>query len=75
MLQERGFIVYPAIADATDGYVRVFRANSVVTNLLSAYRYPGQDGDTQLASLLRALQNRRRPDDFSSEYAVEPQTT
>jgi hypothetical protein len=66
ILQERGFLIFPAIADSTDGYVRVYRANSVIANLLSAFRYPGADGDGQLASLLRTLQLRRRPDEFSS---------
>jgi hypothetical protein len=66
MLQERGFLIFPAIADSTDGYLRVFRANSVIANLLSAFRYPGADGDAQLGSLLRTLQLRRRPDDLTS---------
>jgi hypothetical protein len=66
ILQERGFVIFPAINESTDGYVRVFRANSVIANLLSAFRYPGPDGDAQLASLLTTLQNRRRPDDFAT---------
>jgi hypothetical protein len=64
MLQERGFLIFPSIAESSDGYVRVFRAGSVIANLLSAFRYPGADGDAQLAALLTTLQNRRRPDDF-----------
>ena len=71
MLQERGFLVFPKIGDAGDGHVRVFRANSVIASLLSAFRYPGQDGDNQLASLLRSLQSRRRPDDFANQEAGE----
>lgn len=70
MLQERGFLVFPTIMNSPDGYVRVFRANSVIANLLSAFRYPGSDGDNQLAGLLRILQVRRRPDDFSGPEVV-----
>jgi len=66
ILQERGFLIFPAITDTPDGYVRVFRANSVIANLLSAFRYPGADGDVQLANLLITLQSRRRPDDFAT---------
>lgn len=65
LLGERGFLIFPPIEESVDGYVRVFRANSVIANLLSAFRYPGADGDAQLASLLSTLQNRRRPDDFA----------
>jgi hypothetical protein len=72
ILQERGFLIFPAIHDSDDGYVRVFRANSVIANLLSAFRYPGPDGDEQLAHLLRTLQVRRRPDDFT---AADPSAT
>lgn len=56
ILQERGFGIFPAIEDSPDGYVRVLRSNTVIANLLSAFRYPGADGDEQLASLLRTLQ-------------------
>ncbi len=69
LLQERGFIIYPALSESPDGFVRVYRANSVIASLLSALRYPGEDGDSQLASLLRTLQVRRRPDDFSPPEA------
>ncbi len=72
ILQERGFVIFPAIEDSPDGYVRVIRANTVVANLLSAFRYPGADGDEQLAALLRTLHVRRRPDDFT---AAEPSVT
>ena len=72
MLQERGFVLFPPITETQDGYLRVLRANSVIANLLSAFRYPGADGDAQLAGLLRTLQNRRRPDDFTSD--ASPQT-
>ena len=64
MLQECGFIIFPSISDSSDGYVRVLRAGSVIANLLNAFRYPGSDGDAQLAALLTTLQHRRRPDDF-----------
>ena len=66
ILQERGFLIFPSIDESLDGYVRVFRANSVIASLLSAFRYPGSDGDGQLASLLTTLQKRRRPDDFTA---------
>ena len=66
ILQERGFLIFPSIDESLDGYVRVFRANSVIASLLSAFRYPGSDGDGQLASLLTTFQKRRRPDDFTA---------
>ena len=47
ILQERGFLIFPSIDESSDGYVRVFRANSVIASLLSAFRYPGSDGDGQ----------------------------
>ena len=65
LLSQRGFLIFPGIKETTDGYIRVFRANSVLANLRSALRYPGADGDAQLASFLTTLQNRRRPDDFT----------
>lgn len=69
ILQERGFLLFPSIADSEDGYSRVIRTNTIIANLLSAFRYPGSDGDAQLASLLRTLQARRRPDDLSAAAA------
>ena len=63
LLLERGFSIFPSITDTADGYVRVIRANSIVANLLSALRYPGADGDAELARLLRTL-TRRRADDL-----------
>lgn len=71
MLQERGFVIFPAIENSPDGYVRVFRSNTVIANILSAFRYPGPNGDSQLAGLLRTLQSRRRPDDFSADSTPE----
>ena len=65
-LLERGFLVFPSISANEDGHVRIIRANSITANLLSAFRYPGEYGDAELARLLRALQNRRRPDDMSA---------
>lgn len=64
LLLERGFVIFPAIEASPDGYIRIFRANSIISNILSAFRYPGPDGDNELARLLRALA-RRRSDDFS----------
>lgn len=63
-LLERGFVVFPSISNNREGYVRIFRASSLIGNLLSAFRYPGPNGDTQLASLLTTLQRRKRPDDL-----------
>lgn len=68
-LLQRGFVVYPAIANNREGYVRVYRASSLIGNLLSAFRYPGPNGDTELARLLTTLQRRRRPDDLDNEDA------
>ena len=65
-LLERGFIVFPAITDAEDGYVRVIRANSIVGNLLNAFRNVGPSGDEDLAKLLTNLKRRQRPDDLDS---------
>jgi len=70
-LLERGFLVFPAIADNQDGVIRVIRANSITANLLSAFRYPGQYGDGELARLLKALQNRRRDDMSQPESGAE----
>jgi hypothetical protein len=56
---ERGLICFPKIAEAEDGYVRIYRAGSVAANLLQAFRYPGPSGDSDLASLLRALHRAR----------------
>lgn len=66
-LLERGFTIFPDIADADDGYVRVIRTNTIVGSLLNAFRYVGPNGDTELAGLLNALKRRSRPDDFSTE--------
>lgn len=63
-LLERGFTIFPAIEDAEDGYVRVIRTGSLVANLLNAFRYVGQNGDTELANLLNHIKRRQRPDDF-----------
>ncbi|MEN9848370.1 MAG: hypothetical protein RL368_1110 [Pseudomonadota bacterium] len=66
-LLERGFTIYPTIMDAKggDGYVRVIRGNSIVANLLNALRYPGSNGDSQLANLLTTLYSRRNPDNLN----------
>jgi hypothetical protein len=65
-LLERGFTVFPKIVDSEDGYVRIIRTNTIVANLLAAFRYPGSDGDAQLAGLLRHLSRRHRADDLDS---------
>jgi hypothetical protein len=64
---ERGFVVFPTVADNTEGYVRIYRAASLIGNLLSAFRYPGPNGDTELARLLTTLQRRKRPDDLDDD--------
>lgn len=61
-LQERGFVVYPSIKGNQEGYVRIYRASSKIGNLLSAFRYPGPNGDNELAKLLSSLSRARRPD-------------
>ena len=66
-LLERGFTIYPEIKNAEDGYLRVIRANSIVGNLLNAFRYVGPNGDEELARLLNVLKRRSRPDDLDAE--------
>ncbi len=66
-LLERGFTIYPEISAAEDGYFRVIRANSVVGNLLNAFKYVGANGDEELAKLLNDLKRRRRPDDLDAD--------
>ena len=61
-LQERGFVVFPSIKDNQEGYVRIYRASSKIGNLLSAFRYPGPNGDNELSALLSSLSRARRPD-------------
>jgi hypothetical protein len=74
-LLEGGFVIFPAIADAEDGYVRVIRANSIVGNLLNAFRYVGQNGDEELAKLLSILKRRTRPDDLDAATDAATTTT
>ncbi len=71
LLQERGFTIFPPIESSPDGYVRVYRTNTIIANLLTAFRYPGANGDEQLATLLGSLKSRRRPDDFSPESSAD----
>lgn len=61
-LLERGFRIYPAINDSSDGYVRVIRTNSIVGNLLNAFLYVGSSGDENLASLLINLKRKHQID-------------
>lgn len=68
-LQERGFVIFPPIHENQEGYVRIFRASSIIGNLLSAFRYPGPDGDSELARLLTGIQRRSRPDDLGETDA------
>lgn len=64
-LSQRGFITFPTIAQASadDKYFRVLRANSTTASLLNALRYPGPNGDAELAKVLRNLKKKPRPDD------------
>jgi hypothetical protein len=71
ILLQRGFAIYPSIQESQDGYVRVIRTSTIVSNLLNAFRYPGPNGDAELARLLRGLRARRRPDDLSGD-TLEP---
>jgi hypothetical protein len=64
---ERGFVIHPEIGDAQDGYVRVIRSNSIVGNLLNAFKYVGANGDEQLIRLLGQIKRKTRPDDFTAE--------
>lgn len=61
-LLQRGLIVFPTLQNAEDGHVRIYRAGTVVGNLLQAFRYPGQSSDSDLAGLLRTLRARRNND-------------
>ncbi len=70
-LLERGFMIYPQISEADDGYVRVIRTNSIVGNLLNAFRYVGPSGDEELVNLLMQLKGKRRADDFTSNSGSE----
>lgn len=67
ILLQRGFAVFPAIQESQDGYVRIIRTGTIVSNLLNSFRYPGANGDAELAKLLRTLHSRRRPDDLAAE--------
>jgi len=69
-LLQRGFVVFPTIASSEDGYVRVIRASSLINNLLNAFRYPGPNGDSELARLLRTVRRRQIDDDLDSESAA-----
>ena len=64
-LLERGFTIFPEITEAEDGYVRVIRTNSIVNNLLNAFKYVGARGDEDLARLLSELKKYRREVDVS----------
>jgi hypothetical protein len=66
-LLERGFTIFPPIAESEDGYVRVIRTNSLVGSLLNAFRYVGSSGDTELATIINSIKRRNRPDDLSTE--------
>ena len=66
-LLERGFLIFPSIQESEDGFVRVIRANSIVGNLLNAFRYVGPSGDEELATLLIQLKSRRRVDDLAAD--------
>lgn len=70
-LLERGFVIFPSIQDSEDGYIRVIRSNSIVGNLLNAFKYVGASGDDDLARLLTKLKSRRSADDFSSDVPEE----
>jgi hypothetical protein len=61
-LRDVGFICHPEILDAIDqdGQVRVYRAGSIVSSLLTAVQHPGNNTDATLASLLIQLNKLRR---------------
>lgn len=63
---QRGFSVFPSLEGAQDGFVRIFRTNSILGNLITTLRFVGSNGDAELAKLLTQLKNRARPDDFDS---------
>ena len=66
-LLERGFVIHPEIPDSQDGYVRIIRSNSIVGNLLNAFKYVGANGDQQLIKLLGQIKRKSRPDDFDTD--------
>lgn len=66
-LLERGFMIFPEIQHATDGYVRIIRTNSIVGNLLNSFKYVGARGDEDLAKLLIQLKTQNRYSDVVVE--------
>lgn len=52
ILMELGFVIYPSIDNTLDGYVRIYRAASLIGNILQSIKYPGPDGDEYLSKLL-----------------------
>lgn len=72
VMLQRGLLCFPRIQDAEDGYVRVYRAGSLVANLLQAFMYPGQASDADLATLLRTLRSRRATESSESEATETP---
>lgn len=55
-LNTRGLTVYPALADSEGkDMVRVFRLDSVFTELIELLNYPGEDSDMRLRSALRKV--------------------
>lgn len=65
VLLRRGFRCYPPVStakDGGDGYVRIYRTNTAVANILEAFLNPGQNGDQALRGLLRRLWS-NRPDE------------
>ena len=69
-LSERGFVIFPSISNNQDGYIRIYRASSLIGNLLTAFRYPGQNGDNELARLLTTLQRKHRIDDIDDSQEI-----
>jgi len=67
-LLQRGFLIFPKPGDSPDGYYRVIRANSILSNLLNALTVVGPDGDSSLARLLVQLKQRPREDFLDEEH-------
>lgn len=67
ILLKRGFMCFPPLASAEDGYVRIFRTGTAAANILQAFLNPGPTGDEALSGLLRRLWTRRPGSDEGDE--------
>lgn len=70
-LNARGLTVYPALADSEGkDMVRVFRLDSVFTELIELLNYPGEDSDMRLRSALRKVNLQEKEAQSEGELAA-----